>query len=317
MLEDIDDTALHLTRLVSTILPESPDEQAPFRYMILPQNFSHVFPGMPSVPSDEPSSLDFLRTYDRLVEEWVTSVSHEIPRYTCVMKERVVRGIALDLLLSQIVRISNTSPKDLPQEAETTDGNRTVGDEPMSSQDLYPILPSSQLPSSQMTVTGGSSSQGPSSNSSKETLTPAYSGLAAFTTFKAPRPMARNVANLLSHWKPGADPSAYEWQKTTNMLEEEDAWRTGGPSLPRRSRSRRKSLQPSMSEATSLPGTPIAPSIRTWGSQPVDALPALPLPSSQPTLDELPMTQMERGQFGAREVKKSQKSKKKRRAAGF
>jgi RNA polymerase I-specific transcription initiation factor RRN6 len=69
-------------------------------------------------------------------------------------------------------------------------------------------------------------------------------------------------------------------------------------------------------EATSQPGTPIAPSIRTWGSQPTDALPAFPLPSSQPTLDE-PMTQIERGLFGAREARKSQKSKKKRRAAGF
>ncbi|CEJ59076.1 hypothetical protein PMG11_07712 [Penicillium brasilianum] len=317
VLEDIDDTALHLTRLVSTILPETPNEEAPFRYMILPHEFSHVLPGMPSISSDESSSLDFLRTYDRLVEEWVTSVSHEIPRFTCVMKERVVRGITLDLLLSRIVRISNTTPKDVPPEAETTDENRPAGDEPMSSQNLYPTLPSSQLPSSQMTITAGPSSQGPPSSSSKETMAPSYSGLAAFTTFKVPRPMARNVANLLSHWKPGADPSAYEWQKTSHMLEEEEARRTGGPVLPRRSRSRRKSQQPSMPEATSLPGTPIAPSIRTWGSQPVDALPALPLPSSQPTLDEGPMTQVERGQFGAREAKKGQKSKKKRRAAGF
>lgn len=186
----------------------------------------------------------------------------------------------------------------------------------MSSQSLGLPPPSSQLPSSQMTATGATSSQGRSSNPGKESMTPSYGGLSAFTTFKPPRPMARNVANLLSHWKLGADPSSYEWERTSHMLAEEEARRVGGPSIPRRSRSRsrRKSQQP---EGAPLLGTPIAPSIRTWGSQPADALPALPMPSSQPTVDEVPMTQMERGQFGAREANKSQKSKKKRRAAGF
>lgn len=318
VLEDIDDTARHLTRLVSTILPETPNEQAPFRYMILSLNSSHVLHGMPRTSSDEQSSLDFVRTYDRLVEEWVTSVSQDIPRFTCVMKERVVRGIALDLLLSRLVRISNApSSKDVPQTVGAMDKNQPGVEGPMSSQNLSMTLPSSQLPSSQVTATGVNSSQGTSSKSPKESMTPSYSGLSAYTTFKPPRPMARNVANLLSHWKLGADPSAYEWQKTSHMLEEEEARRLGGPSIPRRSRSRRKSQQPASAEATSLPGTPIAPPIRAWGSQPADALlPALALPSSQPTVDEVPMTQMERGQFGAREVK-SQKSKKKRRAAGF
>jgi RNA polymerase I-specific transcription initiation factor RRN6 len=285
--------------------------------MILPQKFSHVLYGMPPISLDGPSRLDFVRTYDELVEQWVTSVSQDVPRFTCVLKERVVRGIALDLLLSSLVRIFNApSSKTALQPVETTDEAQHAEEEPMSSQNLNLTFPSSQLPSSQITITQEMSSQGPPETSQKDTTNHSYSGLSAFTTFKQPRPMARNVANLLSHWKPGADPAAYEWQKTSNMLEEEEARRTGGPSIPRRSRSRRRSQQPSAPEAgTSLPGTPIAPSIRTWGSQPADALPAFP--SSQPTVAELPMTQMERGLFGAREVQKSQKPKKKRRAAGF
>jgi RNA polymerase I-specific transcription initiation factor RRN6 len=287
--------------------------------MILPQRFSDVLHGMPPISSDEPPPLDFVRTYDQLVEQWVTSVSHDIPRFTCVMKERVVRGIALDLLLSSLVRISNPpSSKAALQPVETTDEAHPAEVEQMSSQNLPMTLSSSQLPSSQITATQVDNSQGTSETSSKDTTNRSYSGLSAFTTFKQPRPMARNVANLLSHWKPGADPAEYEWQKTSNMLEEEEARRRGGPSLPRRrSRSRRRSQPPTLPEATSMPGTPIAPSIRTWGSQPADALPAFPLPSSQPTLDELPMTQMERGMFGAREVKTNLKPKKKRRAAGF
>lgn len=318
IMKDIDDTAHHLTRLVSTILPETPNEQTPFRYMILPLNFSQVLHGMPCI-SEEPSSLDFIRTYDHLVEEWVTSVSHDIPRFTCVMKERVVRGIALDLLLSRLLRISNTpSSKDGPQKVKATDETPIPDRGPMSSQSLSMALPSSQLPSSQMTATGAKSTEGPSSNPAMESMTPSYSALSAFTTFKPPRPMARNVANLLSHWKLGADPSAYEWEKTSHILEEEEARRFGGPSIRRRSRSQSRSHRKSQqSEGTLLPGTPIAPSIRTWGSQPADGTPALPMPSSQLTMDEVPMTQMERGHFGARETKKSQKSKKKRRAAGF
>jgi RNA polymerase I-specific transcription initiation factor RRN6 len=320
VLEDIDDTAHHLTRLVSTIIPETPNEQATYRYMILPQKFSHVLHGMPPISSDEPPQLDFVKTYDELVEQWVTSVSYDIPRFTCVMKERVVRGIALDLLLSSLVRISNAPSSNAAlQPVETTDEAKPTEEEPMSSQNFPTTLPSSQLPSSQITATQGDTSQGLSETSPKDTTSHSFSGLSAFTTFKQPRPMARNVANLLSHWKTGADPAAYEWQKTSNMLEEEEARRTGGPSLPRRrSRSRKRSQPPTVPETTSMPGTPIALSIRTWGSQPADSLPApsFPLPSSQPTLDELPMTQMERGMFGAREVK-SQKPKKKRRAAGF
>ncbi|KAJ5160624.1 uncharacterized protein N7482_007628 [Penicillium canariense] len=318
VMEDIDDTAHNLTRLVSTVLSEPPVGEAHCRYIILPLKFSPVLHAMPPISSDEQSSLDFVNLYDRLVHEWVTSLSHDIPRFTCVMKERVIRGIALDILLSRLIRISNTpSSKDLPQTVEATDEHRTEREESIFSQTSSLHLPSSQPPSSQIIVTGEPTSQGPSSNTSKDPTIAAYNGLSTFTTFKKPRTMPRNVANLLSHWELGADPSTYEWQKTSQMLEEEEAQRSAGPSTPRRQRSRRKPQQTAQPEASSLPPTRVAPPIRTWGSQPDNILPALPLPSSQPTVDEVPMTQMERGQFGAREAKKSLKVRKKRRAAGF
>lgn len=125
--------------------------------------------------------------------------------------------------------------------------------------------------------------------------------------------MPQNVGNLLSHWQMGVDPATYEWQKTSRLLDDEGN-RTGSRTPRHRVRKKRSQLTPAP-EASSLPPPPVAPMIRSWGSQPDQ--PLMPIPSSQPTPDEVPMTQVERGQFGAREAKKSSKGKKKRRAAGF
>ncbi|KAI2790431.1 hypothetical protein POX_d05944 [Penicillium oxalicum] len=319
VLEDIDDTAHHLSELFAAMSPENAPTQARFQYLVLPSKISSVLHGMPfSHQLDTLDSLDFLGTYDRLVEEWVSSIPASIPHFTRVMKERIVRGIALELLLSRVVRVSNVAVVQEPTETvDREDTNRSVAEEPASSQTFTSALLSSQVPSSQITMAGAPTAPASSENVPVGASTPLYSALSAFTTFKKPRAMARNVANLLSHWEVGVDPSAYEWQQTSSRIEGEEARRLGGSHLPRRSRSRRKSQQPPSSQGSNLPDTPVAPFIRTWGSQPADALPTIPVPSSQPTLDELPMTQMERGHFGAREVKKGPKAKKKRRAAGF
>ncbi|KAF7714709.1 Uncharacterized protein PECH_007066 [Penicillium ucsense] len=323
VLEDIDDTAHRLSEFVSALFADHSKAQSRYRYMVLPGIFSSALHGVPvpQLEADILSSTDFLSTYDRLVEEWLASIPHEIPHYTRVMKERIVRGLALEVLLSHIIRVSNTAvtavTKGLDEIVEPSANDQLDVKDLTSSQIFTPTLPSSQLPSSQITASAVASSQVSSDHISKQAQAHQYTALSAFTTFKTPRPMARNVANLLSHWEPGADPKNYDWQRISGRIDAEEVHRLGGPSLPRRSRSRRKSQQPAMSQGMSLPDTPVAPFIRTWGSQPADPLPTAPVASSQPTLDELPMTQMERGQFGAREVKKTPKPKKKRRAAGF
>lgn len=313
VLDDVDDGADDLSRLVSTVLAQSPDDRTSCKYMILPLQFSDLFYGMPRV-SPGPSS-DFLETYNQLVDEWVASVphgTHGIPNQTRVLKEKSARGVALDLLLSRLIRVSNPSSDKDPK---SVDSGWTENEHPALQDDSHVQSASSQVPNLERVATRDHSSELPADkadgNRSRESATPDYSNVATYTTFKERRPMPRNVANLLSHWQVGSDPSSYEWQKTSQLLEDEEV---PGSSPPKhRARKKRSQLTPAP-EASSLPPTPVAPMIRTWGSQPDHKL---PLPSSQPTVDDVPMTQTERGQFGAREAKKHSKLKKKRRAAGF
>lgn len=316
VLDDIDDAADDLSRLVSTVLPQNPSEVQPScRHMILPLQYSKLFHGMPTHSAKKPS-LDFLETYNELVDEWVTSVphgSHGIPNQTRVLKEKIARVVALDLLLSRLIRVSNASIiKSAPQSPTPDDLVRNETERMALSQNTSVEQHSSQGPSQPKQTTRIGSFELPAG----EALAPTYSNLSTYTTFKEPRQMPRNVANLLSHWQMGTDPSTYAWSKTSQLLEDEEAQRTPGPSTPRqRVRKKRSQLTPA-TDVSTLP-TPVAPMVRTWGTQPDNPVPKFPLSSSQPTLDELPMTQIERGQYGARETKKSGKSKKKRRAAGF
>lgn len=316
VLDDIDDGADDLSRLVSTVSAQTLDDRTLCKYMIFPLQFSDFLYGMPRLSSG-PSS-DFLETYNQLVDEWVTSVPHGIhgvPNQTRVLKEKSARGVALDLLLSRLIRVSNP-PSDNPP--KSADSGWAENEPPAPQEDSHVQPVSSQVSDFERVTTRDHSSQFSTDraddNRSRESAIPDYSNVSTYTTFKEPRPMPRNVANLLSHWQVGSDPSSYEWQKTSQLLEDEEV---PGPSAPKqRARKRRSQLTPAP-EALSLPPTPVAPMIRTWGSQPDHPVPKLPLASSQPTVDDVPMTQTERGQFGAREAKKNIKLKKKRRAAGF
>lgn len=285
--------------------------------MILPLQFSNTFLGLEGISPD--LRLDFLETYNHLIDEWVTLLPHGeegIPDSTRVLKERSVRGIALDLLLARLIQISDVpNTARLSREDEPNDAPRTQQGPTLLSQHR-----SQELSSSQVTSTPKPSAE----DKLKEPPATNYSALSTYTVFKQPRPMPQNVSNLLSHWQLGVDPATYEWKKSSRLLDEnknQAARRTPRQRLHKR----RSQLMPETATATaaapelepasSLPPTPVAPMIRAWGSQPDQ--PPMPIQSSQPTLDEEPMTQMERGLFGAREVKKSSKAAKKKRHVGF
>lgn len=280
--------------------------------MLLPVHFSKVFPGMPSVLQKTRSSLNFLETYDGLADECLPRLTQDIPLQTRRTKERIVRGVALDIVLARLIRTSNHA---LRTPSQYVDSGTPTEEAPVQNPERPDIeLTSSQIPSSQSTVTGNHRGQFSSARPGGDSA-PAFSSLAAFTTFKEYRSLARNVANLLSHWQPGVDPSTYDWQKSSQAQGAESSQMGPGTPQGRARKSKRRSQQtPTIDRRTFLPQAPVAPLFRAWGSQPDHTL---PLASSQPTLDEAPMTQTERGQFGAREVTKSNKQKKKRRAGGF
>jgi len=146
-----------------------------------------------------------------------------------------------------------------------------------------------------------------------------FGRLDLFATSKNQGPLPSSVANILSHWLSGCDPSTYDWQRKTREQEEESSKVEGGLATPKH-HARKRSGQ-NLPRETYKPSTMSSkfPTVKHWGSQPQDSLPGGRLQSSQVTEEDLPMTQTERGVFGGREaVKKSNaKARKKKRAAGF
>lgn len=317
-MHDIYQTAHDLARLVSTALPEHPGPRGQYRFMMLPQRLSNTFHGIPTLLSGPQPAVDLLETYDRLVHEWLASLPPDIPNPTRRLKEKFIRGIALDLLLSQLIRISKEPGDDKSSCAvESADVDRAAERHmtPLVTLDLQSSLSQirlSQTPAAAAVGEGDIQQEKVSDGGPTEAPTPAYGNLAAFATFREPRSMRRNVANLLSHWQLGADPDTYEWQKTSQVLDEGELTE---PTTPKHRVHKRRAQRPVVLDPSSQPSTPVAPATRTWGSQPEYPTSTIPLTSSQPTIEES-MTQIERGHFGTRDAK-SGKIKKKRRAAGF
>jgi RNA polymerase I-specific transcription initiation factor RRN6 len=285
--------------------------------MILPLQFSNTFLGLEGISPD--LRLDYLETYNHLIDDWVTLLPHGengIPDSTRVLKERSVRGITLDILLARLIRVSDVSKTArLSRESQSNDVPRTQQGPTLLEQHRSQELSSSQVTSTPKPSAEDKSKKPPATN---------YSALSTYTVFKQPRPMPQNVSNLLSHWQLGVDPTTYEWKKSSRLLDENKNQAAKKPTRQRLHKRRSQLLPetatataaaPEIEPASSLPPTPVAPMIRAWGSQPDQ--PPMPIQSSQPTLDEEPMTQMERGLFGAREVKKSSKAAKKKRNVGF
>ncbi|KAJ5772824.1 hypothetical protein N7457_007720 [Penicillium paradoxum] len=269
--EGLDEGADDTKRLISALMPEQSDPMAQSRYMMLPIQFSSEDYGLSARLSGE-ADRDLLNAYDRMVDDGIilfnpADSTDDRTNEKVIAQNKHLMSSHFSLLLSSSQNTASQSSTD----------NRLFA----SRRDRLPV------------------------QQSKYAAVPVMSGLSAFTTFKAPRPTTRNVANLLSHWSVGSSPQNYTWER----IEDEETRRSTRANTPR---NRRKKL--SQARDQSLPPTPAVPMVRTWGSQPV-APPRINITSSQPTMDGMSMTQTERGIFGARELKKPKKKKK--RAAGF
>ncbi|KAJ5159203.1 uncharacterized protein N7500_008854 [Penicillium coprophilum] len=306
--EDLDESADGVKRLISALMPEHPNPDAQCRYMLLPLPVPNRGYGMPAKISGK-ADRDLLKSYDRMVNDWMSTLPRVIPVQTRLMKERLIRGVAADLILSRLIKMSTTldsallsKPADPSQDRANEKANEKAAAHNKYLQSTYFALLSSQMSGSQSKAKSrsvGSRRETIPVQQSKYSAVPVFGGISAFVKFKkTPRPPARNVANLLSHWPVGTSPKHYEWER----IEDEETRN----SKARTSKSKRKKR--SQIRDQSLPPTPAVPLVRTWGSQPLE-----PHINSSQAMD-ISMTQMERGAFGARAPKKP---KKKKRQAGF
>ena len=298
-------------------MPQDQTSQSRHPLSILPIALADPFANLTSaVP-------DLVQTYDSLVNDWLSSLSHEIPPRTRIMKENVIRSLAADLALARVNVLaiprkpSGSHPQQQPGHIHDSDAMVPVDPDGTLKTD-----PSNRLPSASDVDTGQEETTTQSDSvlkegSASDSKAVAIVGedcptLLSLTTFdEQQQPLSRGVATMLSQWQPQADPATYRWQSIVQELESGDE---ASPPTPK-AKSRKKPPRGVSVDATSV--SPAPPATRTWASQPSADNPQVKMESSQPVEDDVPMTQVERGTFGGRESNWKSLMKKRRRAAGF
>jgi RNA polymerase I-specific transcription initiation factor RRN6 len=285
----------------------------------------------PLIGTSSTTGVNLIDLYDRLANDWLASLPHDIPGRTRIMKEKVIRTIAADIVLSQVTVLRPTTrrlgePSAKTPETSTNESNIDEDDILYGTQDSQLPLPPStprhrtDVPKSSATVRNDTGRGDEGLSDMHDDAVPLFSSLASFTSFNTDRSLARNVANMLQQWQPGTDPSGYTWQRIGQPSETDDGL-VSQPTTPKR-RLRKKTSQTTNVDSSAPPlVTSATPVVRDWGSQPDrnERFTSRPPPSSQVFDEDLPMTQVERGTFGGRDAarKNAAKARKKRRAAGF
>lgn len=326
-LDDLDQNAQAfetLTRDLNWVLAQ--------RKYVLPLNLRCGFSVDSTNMANRTRNIDVLDLYDCLIRDWVSHMPLDMPGRVRIMKERIVRVVAAELCLSRVnvvpgFGISNerASEGETYLMSESTASAFNEGHTEQNNDDAMDI--SRSIPPGRVSLNDApeeaercpKSPENPA-GSLLQHAAAGFGSLDLFTTSKDQGPLPGSVANILSHWSPGCDPSAYDWQRKSREQEEESSKTEGRLAAIPKHRVRKRSSQTLQRETHKPSNTStIFPTVKHWGSQPQDSLPRGRLHGSQVTEEDLPMTQTERGVFGGREaVRKSNvKARKKKRAAGF
>lgn len=274
-------------------------------------------PGTGFVMNDGPSFSGLLGVYDQVGEHWMACLPLHVSNPARLSKFRVARKVAVELCLGLIaVSIRNRSSQ--PRGAPRDDSNieqLPVGEE----QNDLGIMTASEIATSSMPGAGFSlstPSRTPSvySRASNDTSDvsedPLTSRLRQYAVSIKSLPDLGESA-LLSQWPsaPGADPAKYSWQSMVDELEDDFDSRRRNEEERRRRRTEKFLNRERVNESLASS----QPKPLYSGSQPEPGLPA----ASSQSVGDVPMTQPDRGIFGARSAKPGKKKKGKRRAAGF
>ncbi|PGH03847.1 RNA polymerase I-specific transcription initiation factor RRN6 [Blastomyces parvus] len=320
-LDDIDRNTHDFDQFL-TRLEDPMQNMLPLGYEITHLPMSYFPPSNISISDTASRSMiptNITKLYDSLVRDWLFPLPGDFPNKIRMAKEKNIRNIVMQLILSRIVLTRRSIPE--PHDP----GLRLISE--TAEDDLSSLHPSSSAPwSSQVllftqsqnpTITTTSDGQTeleqssffqPSSQTTAAaaatattaatvtTRTP-YATLRLYTPLKQPdQPgLPRRIADILSHWKLGANPSTYDWQATVRTLRDEEEQQTESQSASRRRKRRearrlqrrqqqqsQQSYLPSSSATAPAPAsgptiastssvpTPSAsqvPVVRMWGSQ--------------------------------------------------
>jgi RNA polymerase I-specific transcription initiation factor RRN6 len=315
--EDFNDATNILHQFLQSLQGDDREDQLCFKVSSL----YSVLPDI-SLVDDTITLPSFLAIYDHLVDTWMASLPLETSVPTRLSKYRAVRQMAIELGFSSIACSLRNKAFETPEalnDENTDDGrvwSRLEGTPVSNARTLYP--PERSFEPSQDPYAGlPTPNRTPSlyshmtdTSASEVTEDPATSRLRQYAISIKPRPDP-GKSKTLSQWVTGMNPAKYSWEAVNKAAEEESA--DEGGRRKRREEARHRKLTAKFLSRERLKATTVElqPSFPPMGSQPEPSHRAF---SSQP-IDEVPMTQPDRGIFGSRAVQKPKKAK--HRNAGF
>ncbi|KAK0116979.1 hypothetical protein ONS96_012821 [Cadophora gregata f. sp. sojae] len=266
---------------------------------------------------------DPLKIFDQLVEYWMTSLPIDVPNLVRHAKFKVIRQLAMDLCLNSIgISLQDKALDHVAKYAPMDHGivAASFSKDGWLTRESSPLVFSSQLLATQdepgLTLptpiqTPSLYSQATSTSGIMED--PVIARLRQYApTIKAKAEFGASTnGSVLSHWPSAlADPTEYSYEMAKKAWAaantgEDDVRSSRKVKARRRRRTEEfvKAIEPAVSRRLTL----------TAGSQPA----IIEKMFSSQGVNEVPMTQPDRGTFGSRAVQQLKKKPKKVRTAGF
>lgn len=299
-------------------LPINEDSESASR-LVLAVISTHLRPSF----SQKSRPPGLLKVYDHLVENWITSLPLRVTGPARHSKFKIIRQVAVELSLGSLaVSIQNKASDVKALLGEHSDPDlelrlQLLDNDDGTTRESSPAFYSPQLrdmPERGLDFRLPTPARTPSiyshiTSTSEVKEDPATSRLRQYALSIKSKPDLGRVS-FLSHWPsiPGVDPATYSYNAIRKAAAAEES---GGESelQSRREAARRRRRTEKFLQQSAQVAEP--------SSQPMVLRSSLETGVSHPRLmvDDLPMTQPDRGAFGSRSVQKSKKQKK--RTAGF
>jgi RNA polymerase I-specific transcription initiation factor RRN6 len=300
------------------------DEEAEASSALVLSNLT-LCPGIEFETLEDSSLPDLLKVYDQVAENWIASLPLRVPDITRLAKFKIARKLAVELCLSSIgVSLRNKASeapslpvhdgKEPPDLLQRSAAASREGSPALFSSQISPTpLPESGfgLPTPEQTPSLYSQSHASASELGED---PAILRLRQFAVSIKSKPDLE-TSKILSHWPaaPGVDPATYSYDAIQRKAAADESGEESDRGKRRDHIRRKRRIERFLSrESTAAAESSSQSGFAPFGSQPDVGHTGF---SSQ-MIDDVPMTQPDRGAFGSR-VTQSKTKPKKKKAAGF
>jgi len=323
---DIEQATSTLREFLDTLYQvQITDDSSPFRFVV------SDLTACPAIqfPLDQISSHpDPKMIYNQLIENWMASLPGSMSGKLRYPKFNIIRQTAVELFLSsfavslqnKVVDPSITSTRNVEDDQHLPELETEYG----TTRESSPANFSSQiasLPERRPDLSLPTPAQTPSlyshaTSASELKEDPAVSRLRQYAISIKSRPDS-GKSPILSRWPsaPGTNPADYSRETKQKAADEDQSVAEREKQKRKEEIRRRKRTERFLNqESTMATGSSTQPMVVIpSGSQPM----AVHNDFSSQTVEDVPMTQPDRGAFGSRVVQKSKKKPKKSRTAGF